>query len=71
MSVKAVRAQCLSEGVNDAYRIFFAEIVVQPFRKQRSLAPVFLLNESNHPPPPTSHLTQDLLDDSLRDTVID
>jgi hypothetical protein len=44
--------QFINEGIDDADRVIFPDVVVQAIRQQGELAPVLTLNKTLHPGPP-------------------
>ena len=44
--------QFINEGIDDADRVIFPDVVVQAIRQQDELAPVLALNKTLHPGPP-------------------
>ena len=44
--------QFVNEGIDDADRVIFPDVVVQAVRQQDELAPVLALNKTLHPGPP-------------------
>ena len=52
--IKAQRRQIqfINEGIDDADRVIFPDVVVQAIRQQDKLAPVLTLNKTLHSGPP-------------------
>jgi hypothetical protein len=44
--------QFINEGIDDADRVLFLDVVVQALRQQDQLAPLLALNKTLHPGPP-------------------
>src|SRR5215468_8144593 len=50
--------QFINEGIDNAHRVVFPDIVVQAIRQQDQLAPVLTLNKTLHPGPPEPRESQ-------------
>jgi hypothetical protein len=50
--VAAHQIQFINDGIDDADRVIFPDVVVQTFRQQYQLASVLALDKTLHPRPP-------------------